>query len=168
MIFSGIMGAFTAIKLAVKGFSLLKYVSPVLAGVSFFKDYVIKHWKISLIVALTLALVAGNWWRMRTIGKLEAKIVVYELSIQTYARVAAANTRSIERCVAVNRANAKGLLLAQFRADEAEIRARVLAEEKDKQVEKIDGEVKELRGRDEDCRSLDDPLPDWFDEWLRQ
>jgi len=162
------MGAFTAIKLAVKGFSLLKYVSPALAGVSLIKGYVIKYWKVSLIITLTLALVAGNWWRMREIGKLEAQVMVHELSIQNYSRVAAANARSINRCLAVNQANAKGLLMAQFRADEAEIRARVLAEEKDKQVEKIDGEVKELRGRDEDCRSLDDPLPDWFDEWLRQ
>lgn len=163
-----IIAGFKAASLAIKGLSLLKYVSPAVAVFSLAKNYVLKYWKITIIAILAAALLAGTWLHNREARRLNARIDQYEVAVRDYDRVNAINTRALYLCYAINNENTERFIRAQAEGKIAVRRLERQLIEQNAQVEKIDEEITELRGRDEDCRSLDDPLPDWFDDWLRE
>jgi hypothetical protein len=164
----GLIAAFKVSAFAVKALGFLKYLSPALAALSFFKDYVINHWKLSVIVVLLAALLAGSWIHNREIRRLNANIDKQHAALRDYDRTYAINKRSLDLCYTINNENTNRFIQAQAEGKQAVRRLERQLVEQNAQVERIDEETIQHRGRDEDCRSLDDPLPDWFDDWLRE
>ena len=163
-----IITAFKAGMAILKGAKLLKYVSPAVAVLSLGKDYFLKYWKLALIIVLAVVLVAGNWWKEREISKHEATITALQTSSADYARALVTNERAIDNCIAVNRANHEQYVLAEIRAGNLIISLEEQLKQSNQKVEIIYEDISDLRGKDETCRTLDEPLPDWFDEWLRE
>ena len=129
--------------------------------------YVRKYWKYGAIAVPILVLSAQVWHKNNVILGLESDIAGLNLSLAAVDSALEQNFRAITECVAINRANASAVRDAQLRAGLAVERARQAEARTDEQVESINEDIADLRGQDEDCRSLDDPLPDWFDAWLR-
>ena len=164
----------TAALAAFKAFGALKFVAPVLkigAGIapliSPVLGFVIKWWRECLIVCLISCILGLNFYKNRVISNRESDIAGLELSLVTVDDVLEQNFRAISECVAINRANQRAYAAELLAAEQAVDRARIAAEATEAKVESINEDVTELRGKDEDCRTLDDPLPDWFDDWLR-
>ncbi len=164
----GLIAAFKVSTFAVKALSMLKYASPAIAALSFAKDYVLKHWKISLIAVLAAALIAGSWLHNRETARLELRIVHHETVAKNYIHAHDVNVKALKLCYRVNNENTARFIRAQVEGNNAVRRLEQQLIEQTAQVEKIDEDIIEYRGKDEGCRSLDDPLPDWFDDWLRE
>jgi len=167
-IFAVFAGSLKAVGMFIKGLKMVPKVATALKGAAIAKNFILKRWKISLIAVLAALLIAGTWLHNKEVDRLETHIFQYQADAQEYERTQAANDRAINECITINRENARAYVQAQLEADEAVLRVESLLAQQNEQVEVIHEEVSSLRGRDEDCRSLDDPLPDWFDEWLRQ
>ena len=165
---AAITGVIKAVTGFVKGFSVLKYVSPAVAGFVFMKDYAVKYWKVTAIVTLSTLLIGVVFLKNREIDGLKEELQVAQVATQDYARAVVASERSFQECKDINHANARSFLMMRMEAENAVIALQDELIERDRQVEKVDEDIHEFRGKDEDCRSLDDPLPDWFDDWLRE
>lgn len=160
----------TAAITAIKGLAAMKFLAPVLSITANFipiLGYIRKFWREALIVALLAGILGTVWWKNRVITKLDFSIATLERSLVTVDTVLNENYRAITECVAINRANQRAYEAELLAAERAVSRARIANQVAEAEVESINEDVTELRGQDEDCRSLDEPLPDWFDDWLR-
>ncbi|MHC4302248.1 MAG: hypothetical protein ACYS7Y_33735 [Planctomycetota bacterium] len=164
MIFSGVLiaGAKAAIiKLAapIIGFFTVNLV-PILG-------FLRKYWREVLIVGLLAGILGTVWWKNRAITALELELSQNNETLAVLDVVLEQNHNALVQCVTINKANAQAYEKALLVAEEAVERARVAEQATEAKVERINEDVKDLRGKDEDCRTLDEPLPDWFDDWLR-
>lgn len=147
-------------------FKGLSWVSAATAAVSVLA-WLRARWKLALIGALSITVAGTLWWKGVEVSRLENQITAYQNAINTLDDALENNRIEFDSCVKVNHANDQAIAEAHERADQADVRVREMASEIDSSIEVINDEVQELRGRDEDCRALGDPLPDWYDYWLR-
>lgn len=129
--------------------------------------FILKYWYFFVI-----GILAGGWWLDHHLaGKLQDQT---ELELESARGILAAvqptlqqNRAAIDQCLDVNRRNWQAYvdLQGEYKLAQEQIEAsNVVAEA---EIEEISDEITQLRGQDVDCRRLDDPLPDWFDRWLR-
>jgi hypothetical protein len=156
---------------------------------------VVKNLGLTKHVGTGIAYLVGGWssvwpllrmyWHWVVIGVLGAVLVLHKFHADTVqadlterlnaAELAAKDfdhaigdaERALMDCKAVNEANTASYEAMRERAEAAEARVRELRIEIARDIEDINDEAWNFRGRDADCRRLDDPLPDWFDHWLR-
>ena len=78
-----------------------------------------------------------------------------------------ANRAAIDKCLATNTANAEEAARQAANAEKATAAAVAMAAEMDARIGSIRDDSEILRGRDTECRTIDDALPGWFIDGLR-
>lgn len=154
-----ILGAFSA---AWSFFTALKWAA--------IGSFLLRHWRELLIAALAVL-----WWlRGNTIEgqrveieRLEAQNSEYARNEQQFLSAAKANDRAISQCQEINRLNAEAHAHAVADAMAAEARVKAAEREAETRIQGYSDEIEYLRDRDTQCRTLGEPLPDWFVDWLR-
>lgn len=159
------LGALLAL---VKGASITKKVASVGSLAVPALRWIGRYWELIVIGLLVVALGFVSWSKNRTIADLALQLESSTALLATVEGTIARNDAALQQCLAINRENAWAYEVMHKRAEQAEQKAREMARASTHQIEVINDESKQLRGRDVDCRRLDDPLPDWFDDWLRQ
>lgn len=117
------------------------------------------------VLGVAAALLVAVLWQRGTISGLEKDIegLSGDLALQKLA--AEHNLREFQQCERVNLANANEAERQRVAALEAEQRAKMLAAEIDQRVIVIPTQAEDFK--DETCRTLDEPLPADFVDWLR-
>lgn len=118
--------------------------------------------------AAVVAGVLGLWIQEQHIEALTEKRDQAQQKIVTLEAAAQINTEEMERCIRLNAANLQARLDAETRAQKAILAVAELVALAEMEIEYIDSEAEKFREEaDEQCRTLDDPLPGAFVDWLR-
>lgn len=72
------------------------------------------------------------------------------------------NKAALDQCLTANRHNALEAVNQANRADRAASNIAALRAELERHTGEIHADSEALRGHDQECRSVDEPLPDWF------
>lgn len=123
--------------------------------------FALAHWQSFAIAGL----LAFAWVRGEQIDNLKEQAGGYERSIKAHETAARLNSAQLDHCAQVNAANEREAKRQKEVADQAEIRARMLAAQLQSEIDRIPAEAEEFT--DEECRALDEPLPAEFVNWLR-
>jgi len=126
---------------------------------------VLTYWRESLIVVL-LVLV---WMLRNETQDLEIKNMKLGDRVEALTELNIESGKNLERCIEVNRQNAKAREAEATRAREAEDQLQRLRTESEVAVAVADSEAEAIRqnNQDEECRLLTDELPQWFSDWVR-
>lgn len=166
MIFSTIFAVLKGSAVAAKVATVA--AGPVGAAASVAFAFVKKYWKLVLIAVLCVAMLVLKSCKDSEIRDLNEEAFTARANAVKYSSAIEKNKQALSYCVEVNQANAASYIEMETQVDKAVAASQAMLAQRDKQVEVINEEVTELRGRDKDCRTLDEPLPDWFDDWLRE
>lgn len=159
----------------VKGLGLTKHVGGLVVGAGKYVagkwQWVLLNWRTVVMVALAAViafmLVRGHL-ATKQINQLEIELLGCRGVLSAVEVTISRNEHALNLCREVNAANAAAASELKARATRAQARLLALEARTSQRVEGINDESKQLRGRDQDCRTLDAPLPDWFDDWLRE
>lgn len=118
------------------------------------------------IFAVLAGLLSAHLWNDHN-RKIEVRELQESLGAVTQAKAQALRTAqrngfALEECLAANAFNAEEALTQRERAVAAVAEVELLRAMNDRDKVDIIREGEELRGRDDECRTLDDTLPDWF------
>lgn len=121
--------------------------------------------KIGLISVL-LGVVGTHLWNDRTVRK-ERDVITGQLAMVTVSNVQLQsslekNKEVLETCIKANTWNAEQASNHKEQADEALANVRLLEAMNDRDTEDIIRETNELRNKDDECRTADEPLPAWL------
>lgn len=130
--------------------------------------FILKYWYFFVIAGLV-----GGWWLDHHLaGKLQDQT---ELELTSARGILAAveptlrqNRAAMEQCLDTNRKNWQAYVDLQEQYAVAQEQIEASNEVAEAEIEEIGDEITQLRGQDVECRRLDDPLPVWFDNWLRE
>jgi len=93
---------------------------------------------------------------------LEDRTAEYVEAMAGYSK----NQRSLTQCLAVNIQNASEAEKQKQQAQIASQNIKALRAELKRHTGEIHADSEALRGRDQECRTVDQPLPDWFTRGL--
>lgn len=165
------MAIFSTILGAAKSFGLVKVAGKFILSKT---DWILGNWKLVLIGAQTVAIAGLLIWHAfatmslnAVLNDMETAKISAEGKLYVLDGTLRRTDEALNVCHEINAANALAYADMAQRADAAERRAQEAAAAATTQVEGINDEAHDLRGRDTGCRRLDDPFPDWFDGWLR-
>lgn len=119
------------------------------------------NWLIGAVGVLLLAISVQTW----RIEQLQDKAAVYKSTIAAHEDAARVNKESLDHCLDTNAENA--IAAEQYRqaVSDAELRIARLSENLLEAENRVPIEVEQFN--DETCRTLDQPLPSDFVDWLR-
>lgn len=78
----------------------------------------------------------------------------------------AANLAALDQCLDANAYNSLEAAYQANRAETAATNVAALRAELERHTGEIHADSEALRGKDQECRSVDQPLPDWFTDGL--
>lgn len=110
---------------------------------------------------LVLALGVQTW----RVERAQDRLAEAKQAALTWQNAATQNALSLEQCGAINQANEREAERQRQAAKQAELRANMLAAQVESQISQIKQQAEQFN--DEQCRTLDEPLPDDFVGWLR-
>jgi hypothetical protein len=119
------------------------------------------NWQAIVIAAL----LAFLWIQGKRIDNLKEAADGFERTIAAHVQAAKHNAAQFQHCKEINASNEREAERQREAAEQAAQRARMLRAELDTRIDAIPDEAEEFN--DEECRTLDDPLPADFVEWLR-
>lgn len=129
---------------------------------------VVLPYKIPILIGIgsALAVVVGvHLWHDHSVRKERDELVAKNaLLLERNANALHTlqnNEQEYEECLAVNEANAIALSDQRERADKAVATISTLKALNERDAIDIVRETDDQRGRDEECRTVDDALPDW-------
>jgi len=120
--------------------------------------------KIGLISVL-IGIVGTHLWGDRQVKKerdiLTGQLAAFAMSNTQLTSSLNNNKEVLTICVRANEYNADQAALHKEKATQALANVRLLEAMNARDTEDIIRETNEIRGKDVDCRTLDDPLPGW-------
>jgi len=126
-------------------------------------------YKMWFIVGLVAALGAGVTYYVYTAEKAKSQVEILNTKLENirldYASLIATvefNEAALKVCLDINKQNAAALKRQETKIQEGLLAVKLLQAESRHTVEDIQDEAEELRGVDTECRTADEPLPDWL------
>ena len=146
---------------------LIKKVAGTLGGKAL--GAVVAPFKMYLItagIAVVVGIVGTHLWNDRSVraerDTLTGQLASFAISNTQLTTTLNSNKEVLTICVEANAYNADQAALHKEKATEALANVKLLKAMKDRDTEDIIRETDELRNKDNECRTADDPLPDWM------
>jgi len=118
------------------------------------------------MISVLVGVVGTHLWNDRTRAKdlitIRSDLAKVEQSNAQLQHTLGQNKIVVEECLKTNEWNANQSLLHEKQANEALANVILLRAINDRDTEDIIRETDELRNKDENCRTADEPLPDWL------